>query len=45
MVVEIVDSKEKIDALLPFIDDMVEDGLVTLEPAQVITYRANPPEK
>ena len=45
VVVEIVDSKEKIDALLPFIDDMVEDGLVTLEPAQVITYRANPPEK
>ncbi len=43
MVIEIVDSKEKIDALLPHIDEMVEDGLVTLERVQVIKYRATGP--
>ncbi len=39
MVIEIVDSMEKIDGLLPYIDDMVKDGLVTLERVQVIKYR------
>ena len=41
MIVEIVDAKEKIDELMPHIDDMVQEGLVTLEPVQVIKYRAN----
>jgi PII-like signaling protein len=41
MIIEIVDAKEKIDALMPYIDDMVQDGLVTLERVQVIKYRAN----
>ena len=40
MVIEIVDSREKIDELLPHIDDMVKEGLVTLEKVQVIKYRA-----
>jgi PII-like signaling protein len=42
MVIEIVDSKQKIDELLPHIDDMVQEGLVTLEKVQVIKYRATP---
>jgi PII-like signaling protein len=42
VVVEIVDGKEKIDELLPFIDEVVQEGLVTLERVQVIKYRANP---
>ncbi len=41
MIVEIVDAKEKIDELMPHIDQMVQEGLVTLEPVQVIQYRAN----
>ena len=41
VVVEIVDSKEKIDELLPHIDDMVKEGLVTLEKVRVIKYRAD----
>jgi PII-like signaling protein len=41
MVIEIVDSKEKIDAFLPRIDEMVQEGLVTLERVQVIQYRAD----
>ena len=41
MIVEIVDGKDKIDMLMPHIDEMVEEGLVTLERVQVIKYRAN----
>src|SRR6266446_994995 len=40
MVVEIVDSLEKIEKFLPVLDEMITDGLVTLEPIRVIHYRA-----
>jgi len=40
MVIEIVDSREKIDELLPHIDQMVQEGLVTMEKVQVLKYRA-----
>jgi hypothetical protein len=40
IVIEIVDTAEKIERILPILDEMVEDGLVTLERAQVIVYRA-----
>ncbi len=40
IIVEIVDSKDKIDEVLPHIDQMVQEGLVTLERVQVIKYRA-----
>ncbi len=43
IVIEIVDSKEKIDQLLPHIDEMMSDGLVTLERVQIIQYRAGNP--
>jgi len=39
IVVEIVDSKERIESLLPMIDEMVQEGLVTLENVRVIKYR------
>src|SRR5436189_1886762 len=39
MVIEIVDSKEKIEAFLPVVDEMMGSGLVTMERAQVIHYR------
>lgn len=39
IVIEIVDTKENIDKLLPFIDENVEEGLVTLEKIKVIKYR------
>jgi len=41
IVVEIVDSKEKIDQFLPFIDEVVKEGLVTIENIRVIKYRHN----
>jgi PII-like signaling protein len=42
IVIEIVDAREKIDQLMPHIDTMVTEGLVTLERVQVIQYRADP---
>ena len=39
MVIEIVDSQEKIDELMTHIDEMVQEGLVTLENVRVIRYR------
>ena len=39
IIIEIVDTKENIDKLLPFIDENVEEGLVTLEKIKVIKYR------
>jgi PII-like signaling protein len=41
IVIEIVDSQEKLDELMPFIDEAVQEGLVTLERVRVIRYRAN----
>ena len=41
MVIEIVDSREKIDELMPHIDEMVQEGLVTLENVRVIRYRGH----
>ena len=38
VVVEVVDSREKIDAVLPRLDTMLKGGLVTLEKAHVIRY-------
>ena len=39
IVVEIVDSPEKIAELLPEFDKMIDEGLVTLERVRVIAYR------
>jgi PII-like signaling protein len=43
VIIEIVDSEEKIRHLLPHIDEMLEaakcGGLVTLEKAEIIRYR------
>jgi uncharacterized protein len=40
IIVEIVDSQENIDRLLVFLDEMVADGMVTLEDVRVLKYRA-----
>lgn len=39
IVIEIVDTEEKINAFLPVLDEMMGGGLVTLERAKVIRYR------
>ena len=38
MVIECVDTRENIDRVMPKIDDMVSDGLVTLEKVEMIRY-------
>ena len=38
MVIEIVDTQEKIDAFLPVLDGLIGSGLVTLEKVQVLRY-------
>jgi PII-like signaling protein len=38
IVIEIVDTQEKIDAFLPLLDPMMGSGLVTLERVQVLQY-------
>jgi len=39
MVIEIVDSREKVEEFLPYLDEMITDGLVTLEPVRVLQYK------
>ncbi|MGH7995652.1 MAG: DUF190 domain-containing protein [Opitutaceae bacterium] len=43
IVIEIVDTEEKINAFLPVIDGMIGSGLVTLEKARVLHYRGTHP--
>jgi hypothetical protein len=38
MIVEVVESEEKIDALLPRIEEMMNGGMITLEKTTVIRY-------
>lgn len=40
MVIEIADSLEKIERFLALLDEMITDGLVTLERVRVIQYKA-----
>jgi hypothetical protein len=39
IIVEIVDKPERIETILPEIDEMIGEGLATLEDIQVIFYR------
>ncbi len=41
IVIECVDTADKIEAILPTLDAMIGDGLVTLERVEVRVYRAN----
>jgi PII-like signaling protein len=38
MVIEVVETQEKIDAIMPKVDEMIESGLITLEKVTVIRY-------
>src|SRR5207253_5400869 len=43
LVIEIVDSEEKIQSFLPVLDEMMAGGLVTLEKVKVLEYRGTQP--
>ena len=40
IVIEVADTAERIEAIMPRIDEMVTEGMVTLERVEVVTYRA-----
>jgi len=42
--IEIVDREERIAAFLPRLDELVDEGLVTLDRVQVLIYRHGAPE-
>ena len=39
MIVEIVDTEENLNKIMSFLDETVEEGLITLEKVKVIKYR------
>lgn len=40
IVIEVADTAERIEAIMPRIDEMVSEGMVTLERVEVVSYRA-----
>jgi PII-like signaling protein len=42
VVVEVVDTADKVEALLPFLDEAVGEGMITIEAVKVLRYRHNP---
>ena len=39
IVVEVVDTEEHIERLMPILDEMLDDGLVTIEKVRVLRYK------
>lgn len=44
VLIEIVDTEEKIEAFIPVLDEMVHEGLITMENVQVIRYKTGSPK-
>lgn len=40
LLIEAVDTEERVRGVLPELDEMLGDGLITLERVEVLTYRA-----
>ena len=40
VVIEVVDTQEHIDRLIPILDEMVPEGLVTMEKVRVLKYKS-----
>src|SRR5438128_7035324 len=43
IVIEIVDSRERLTSLLPFLVEAVTEGLITIEDVKIFKYRHNEP--
>ncbi|HUZ15549.1 MAG TPA: DUF190 domain-containing protein [Gaiellaceae bacterium] len=41
IVVEIVDLPDRIDAIVPLLDEMVGEGMLTLERVHIVSYRSS----
>lgn len=44
VVIELVDSEQKVSEFLPTLDSMIGEGLVTMEKVDVIAYKAGTPK-
>jgi len=44
LVIIIVDSEERVRAFLPQLDELITEGLVILDPVEVVTYVGRPGE-
>ncbi len=45
LLVEIVDGEEYIEKLMPYLDEMLKQGMVTIEDIEVIKYGQKPPTR
>jgi len=45
ILLELIDSEEYIAKLLPFLDDMLEEGMVTIDDVEVVKYGHKPPKR
>lgn len=45
VIVEIIDKAERINEFLPLLDEMVHEGLVTVQDVEIVRYIGNPNEK
>ena len=41
IVIEIVDTPEQIDRVVPILDEMVGEGMLTLERVRIVSYRSS----
>ena len=41
VLIEIVDTAEQIDRVVPLLDEMVAEGMLTLERVQIVSYRSS----
>ena len=41
VVIGIVDTREQIDRVVPILDEMVGEGMLTLERVQIVSYRSS----
>lgn len=44
VLIEVVDTAERIEAVQPKLDEMVSEGMITIEPIEIVAYRADPPD-
>jgi len=44
LIIEVVDTAQKVDELVAAVEPMIEEGLMTVERVQVLKYRARPQE-
>jgi uncharacterized protein len=42
IIIEVADQAERIEEILPRLDEMVTEGMLTLERVEILAYRANP---